>query len=183
MVPPGPRQDRRGPRAARPADREVGSHPPAPRRREQHPRPVARLRLRLPRLLGSRWGGPVREMIAGHPALPAILEPLLLARAALRDQLAVLDNRVRDVARADEVCRRLMTVPGVGAVVALTIKAAVDRPEHSPVNQHRRGTPCRVSGAVVPRRSGVDPDISEPLRRGPRRLLRGRKRARPRDAC
>jgi transposase len=85
--------------------------------------------LRLPRLLGSRWDGAVREMVAGHPALPAILEPLLLARAALRDQLAVLDKRVRDVARADEVCRRLMTVPGVGAVVALTFKAAVDRPE------------------------------------------------------
>ena len=87
--------------------------------------------LRLPRLLGSRWDGAVREMVAGHPALPAILEPLLLARAALRDQLAVLDKRVRDVARADEVCRRLMTVPGVGAVVALTFKAAVDRPSAS----------------------------------------------------
>ena len=31
--------------------------------------------------------------------------------------------------RADEVCRLLMTVPGVGAVVALTFNAAVDPPE------------------------------------------------------
>lgn len=82
------------------------------------------LGLRLPRLLGARWDAAVGELVAGHPALPAILEPLLLARAALRDQLAVLDKRVRDAARADEVCRRLMTVPGVGAVVALTFKAA-----------------------------------------------------------
>jgi transposase len=59
-------------------------------------------------------------MVAGHPSLPAILEPLLLARSALRDQLAVLDKQVRDIVRGDEVCRRLMTVPGVGAVVALT---------------------------------------------------------------
>ena len=68
-------------------------------------------------------------MVAGHPTLPAILAPLLLARSALRDQLAVIDKRVRDIARADEVCRRLMTVPGVGAVVALTFRAAIDRPE------------------------------------------------------
>ncbi len=85
--------------------------------------------LKLPRLLRGRWDAGVREMVAGHPTLSAILEPLLLARSALRDQLAVLDKRVRDVSRADEVCRRLMTVPGVGAVVALTFRAAIDRPE------------------------------------------------------
>jgi transposase len=47
----------------------------------------------------------------------------------LRDQLAILDRRVREVARSDEVCRRLMTVPGLGAVVALTFRAAVDQAE------------------------------------------------------
>ena len=85
--------------------------------------------LKLPRLLRGRWDAGVREMVAGHPTLATILEPLLLARSALRDQLAVLDKRVRDIARADEVCQRLMTVPGVGAVVALTFRAAIDRPE------------------------------------------------------
>jgi transposase len=71
----------------------------------------------------------VRDAIAGHPALPAILEPLLVARAALRDQLAIIDKRVRDTARQDQVCQRLMTVPGVGPIVALTYRAAVDEPE------------------------------------------------------
>jgi transposase len=85
--------------------------------------------LRLPRLLRGRWDAGVRETVAGHPVLPAVLEPLLLACSALRDQLAVLDKRVRVIARADEVCRRLMSVPGVGAIVALTFRAAVDRPE------------------------------------------------------
>jgi len=33
-----------------------------------------------------------RDAIAGHPALPAILEPLLVARAALRDQVAIIDS-------------------------------------------------------------------------------------------
>ena len=38
----------------------------------------------------------------------------------LRDQVAIIDKRVRDTARQDEICRRLMTTPGVGPIVALT---------------------------------------------------------------
>lgn len=37
-------------------------------------------------------------------------------------------GKVREVASADVVCRRLMTAPGVGAVIALTFRAAVDDP-------------------------------------------------------
>ena len=32
------------------------------------------------------------------------------------------------IVRDDAVCRRLMTVPGVGALVAITFKTAVDDP-------------------------------------------------------
>ena len=38
-------------------------------------------------------------------------DPLLIARRALREQLILLDKRVRDAARDDKVCRRLMTTP------------------------------------------------------------------------
>ena len=41
----------------------------------------------------------------------------------------MLDKRVRDAARIDRVCRRLMTAPGVGAIVAMTFRAAVDQPD------------------------------------------------------
>jgi transposase len=84
---------------------------------------------RFPRVLRVRWAQSVREALAGNPVLLAVIEPLLAAGAALRDQLAVLEKRVRDAARQDPVCHRLMTMPGVGAVVALTFRAAVDRPE------------------------------------------------------
>lgn len=57
------------------------------------------------------------------------MEPLLVARSALRDQVAIIDKRVRDAVRQDQVCRRLMTTPGVGPIVALTYRAAVDQPE------------------------------------------------------
>lgn len=85
--------------------------------------------LRIPRVLRGRWEAAVRDCLAGHPTLLVIFEPLLAAREALQVQLTVLDKRTRDAARADPVCRRLMTVPGVGAIVAMTFRAAVDRPE------------------------------------------------------
>ena len=39
-----------------------------------------------------------------------------------------LHRRLLAIVRDDEVCRRLMTTPGVGPVVALTYRATVDVP-------------------------------------------------------
>ena len=39
-----------------------------------------------------------------------------------------LDRRVKRMAQGDAICRRLMSVPGVGEIAALTFKAAVDDP-------------------------------------------------------
>jgi transposase len=64
----------------------------------------------------------------GNPTLTEAIEPILLARDALARQFDHLDKRVRDTARDDATCRRLMTVPGVGAIVAMTFRAAVDDP-------------------------------------------------------
>lgn len=44
------------------------------------------------------------------------------------EQIAALHRRLLAVVRDDEVCRRLMTIPGVGPVVALTYRATVDLP-------------------------------------------------------
>jgi transposase len=46
----------------------------------------------------------------------------------LRLQLAKLHKMLLDLVRDDPVCRRLMTAPGVGPVVALTYRACVDNP-------------------------------------------------------
>jgi transposase len=46
----------------------------------------------------------------------------------LREQIGTLHRRLLAIVRDDEVCRRLMTVPGVGPVVALTYRATVDVP-------------------------------------------------------
>ena len=58
--------------------------------------------------------------------LAALVEPLLVVRRVLREQLGILSRRLLAIVRDDEVCRRLMTVPGVGPVVALTYRATVD---------------------------------------------------------
>jgi transposase len=76
----------------------------------------------------AKFEARIRELVAGHADLAAISEPLLIARRVLREQLGVLHRRLLAVVRRDEVCRRLMTVPGVGPVVALTFRATVDVP-------------------------------------------------------
>jgi transposase len=53
---------------------------------------------------------------------------MLKAREGLRAEFMRLHRRMLAVVRADEVCRRLMTVPGVGAPVSITFKTAVDDP-------------------------------------------------------
>ncbi len=60
--------------------------------------------------------------------LEAATEPMLRARASLRQELAGLERRVRQLAQDDPVCHRLMSMPGIGAVVALTFRSAVDDP-------------------------------------------------------
>lgn len=84
--------------------------------------------LRVPVLIRGHWSAAIRALVEGHPSLPITFEPLLQARDALREHLAALDRQVRDAARDDHVCQRLMTAPGVGAIVALTFRTAIDDP-------------------------------------------------------
>lgn len=70
----------------------------------------------------------VRELVAGMSSLSAIVEPLLTVRRVLRQEFARMHKMLLEVVRQDPVCRRLMTAPGVGAVVALTYRATVDQP-------------------------------------------------------
>jgi len=70
----------------------------------------------------------VRELVAGNRLIEAIILPVLEARTALRRQFAVLHKHALELVRRDPVCRRLMTAPGVGPVVALTYRAVVDNP-------------------------------------------------------
>jgi transposase len=64
---------------------------------------------------------------AGLPAhTQAQIEPLLAMLAALNEQVKAADKRLEEIAKADEVVRRLCSVPGVGPVVATTFAATLD---------------------------------------------------------
>jgi transposase len=71
----------------------------------------------------------VRQLVEDLPGLTAIIRPLLEARVAIRSQFAVLHRLLFDFVRDDPVCRRFMTVPGVGAVVSITFQATMDIPQ------------------------------------------------------
>ena len=60
--------------------------------------------------------------------MAVLVEPLLIVRRVLREQVGILHRCLLAIVRDDDVCRRLMTVPGVGPVVALTYRATVDVP-------------------------------------------------------
>ena len=70
----------------------------------------------------------IKELVENQPDLAVLVEPLLIVRRTLREQIAILHRRLLALVRDDEVCRRLMSIPGVGPVVALTYRATVDVP-------------------------------------------------------
>jgi transposase len=63
------------------------------------------------------------------------------------DQFARLTKQVLAIVRGEEVCRRLMSVPGVGPITALAFRATIDRPERfrrsRDVGAHLGLTPAR----------------------------------------
>ena len=85
--------------------------------------------IRLPKTVkhGS-FDGIVRPLIEMDDVLAHAMIPLLDARLVLYKHFLELDRRVKRAAGRDEVCMRMMTVPGVGPITALTFKAAVDDP-------------------------------------------------------
>ena len=70
----------------------------------------------------------IRELVEGMPELVEIMEPLLTARQKLREMFTTLHRKLLSIVRDDGVCRRLMTIPGVGPVVSLAFSATIDVP-------------------------------------------------------
>ena len=70
----------------------------------------------------------IRELVEYLPDLAVLVKSLLVVRRVLREQIGILYRRLLAVVRDDDVCRRLMTIPGVGPVVALTYRTTVDVP-------------------------------------------------------
>lgn len=109
--------------------------------------------LKLGRPSRTAFAGRVRDLIQDDALIQSLVEPLLAILATMLEQLAGLTKQVLDIVRQDPVCRRLMTVPGVGPITALTFRATIDRPDRfrrsRDVGAHLGLTPARYqSGAT-----------------------------------
>lgn len=106
-------------------------------------------------------------------ALPAEARPVLLviteSLQALQDRIAVLDREIAARAKADDVARRLMTVPGVGPVVATALVALAPA-----ASTFRRGRDFAAWLGLVPRQhsSGGKERLGRTTKMGERSLRR-----------
>jgi len=89
----------------------------------------------------------VRELAGDDRLVMGLVEPLLTILATMLEQFSRLTKQVLDLVRQEEVCRRLMSVPGVGPITALAFRATIDRPDRfkrsRDVGAHLGLTPAR----------------------------------------
>jgi transposase len=84
--------------------------------------------LKVGKTTPRQFEGRIKELVAGHASLEVVATALLAVRAVLRREFGAFEKRVRSMARSDARARLLTSVPGVGAIVALTVAAAIDDP-------------------------------------------------------
>jgi transposase len=113
--------------------------------------------LKLGTLSRKLLAGQVRELASVDAAIFDIVEPLLAVLDTMARQVEQLTKRVLDAVRVEPICRRLMTVPGVGPLTALAFRATVDQPE-------RVADPAKSALTSVLRSGATSP--AKPISRG-----------------
>lgn len=78
----------------------------------------------------------IKELIGQDGELEAGIMPLLEARTVILKKIDELTKMLMTGAQNDDVCRRLMTVPGVGPMTALTYKSSIDDPSRFRRSRH-----------------------------------------------
>ena len=76
----------------------------------------------VPKGAGKVFEANVRRLLEDEAAVAAIVLPLLDAWCAVRAQAADLDRQLLSMVRENAACRRLMTIPGVGAALSFVIE-------------------------------------------------------------
>jgi transposase len=95
----------------------------------------------------------IRELVDGNAILGTLVDAMLAARTALESEFKRLHRALLGIVRDDRVCRLLMSVPGVGAIVAITFRSGVDDPsrfKHSrDVGPHFGLTPRKYQSGEI----------------------------------
>ncbi len=115
--------------------------------------------LKVGRVTAMTFEARVIELIADRSRLQAMVRPMLAARQALQVQYQALHALVLKAVRAHQVCRRLLTVPGVGAVTALVFATAIDDPTRfarsRDVGAHLGLTPRKYASGEIDRNGAI----------------------------
>jgi transposase len=91
-----------------------------------------------------------RAVLTRCPADPLVrsaIDALLAAWRVAGERKQRLDSQILRLARAHEACRRMVTIPGVGAITALTFATTIDDP-----NRFSRSTDVGAFLGLTPRR-------------------------------
>ena len=89
----------------------------------------------------------VETACKNDPVVHRLCEPILRLVRELRLQINAYERQLRSIARHDEVTRRMMTVPGIGALTALAFKSSIDDP-----HRFRRSADVGAFLGLTPRR-------------------------------
>lgn len=104
------------------------------------------------RLGAARTPGKRRERLIAlyqqRPDLEPLFAPLVTSMEIIEEQLRASNRLLESRATEDVVCSRLMTVPGVGPITALTFTASVEDP-----HRFARSEDVGAYAGLVPRRS------------------------------
>jgi len=94
----------------------------------------------------------VRELLEGTDyVFERMIDGLLAVRNAVLEGYGRLHAMLLNAVQADPVCRRFMTVPGVGPVATLTYKVAIDDPSRF-ARQEALDVVCDHGGSAQARR-------------------------------
>ncbi len=84
----------------------------------------------VPKGTGLVFDAHVRDLLERQISLAQIVLPLLDAWHDIRKRAAILDRQLIAAARQCRAARLLMTVPGIGAITAVSYVAAIEEPEN-----------------------------------------------------
>ncbi len=89
----------------------------------------------VPKGKGGAFDANVRALLNGNSGLAAVILPLLEAWRDIRKRASNLDHQLLVASRQSRAKKLLMTIPGVGAVTAVSYIAAIEDPKNLPTSR------------------------------------------------
>lgn len=114
----------------------------------------------LPRRSPETFPAAARAALLATPnGVPGHIERILVVLETLNKQIKQADLELLAIAEEDPVCHRLMTVPGVGPVIAIRFVAVIDQPGRFHSSHHLMSylglTPGEKSSSERSHRTGI----------------------------